>query len=76
VYENLSLTVIEDIEDLEGADIQKSSHRFVEWLKADGVHELKEIGQLEGQDLVGLECPELFMDIPEIPRYVLYTLIV
>jgi hypothetical protein len=76
VYKNLTLTVIEDKQVLEAADIQTSSRRFVEWLKGDGVYELKEIGELEGRDLKGLKGEELFIEIPAIPRYVLLALIV
>jgi hypothetical protein len=61
---------------LEGADIQTSSRKFVEWLKGDGFYELKKIGELEGRDLKGLKGEELLMEIPAILRYMLLALIV
>lgn len=76
IYENLTLTVIEDEQVFEGAYIETSSRKFFEWLKVDGFQDLREIRELEGRNLEALKCQDLYLKIPGIPRYVLFTLII
>ena|SRR6266498_4693287 len=71
VYENLVMTVIEDGNMLEGADIKTTTNKFEEWLRTAGLDELREMGEMQDTDVENLEGEEFWMNLPAIPRWLL-----
>lgn len=71
MYENLVITVTEDGNTLEGADIKTTTNKFVEWLRTAGLDELRERGEMQDIYVENLEDEEFLMNLPAIPRWVL-----